>query len=88
MWFKAKTAEEERRLLTEYTEATSSYAKAARQLERRRATASAVEYHRLYEICEDEREACENTRLALQSLRAVSGLGSIPTGASCVAENF
>jgi hypothetical protein len=72
MWFKAKITEAEQLLLTQYTEATSSYAKAARQLERRRATSTAGEYLRLIEICEDERGACEDTRLALESLHAAS----------------
>src|ERR1700723_747323 len=75
MRLKAKIPEEELRLLSEYTEATSSYAKAARQLERGRPTTTAIEYQRLLEICEDEREACEETRLALESL-VVCGVNS------------
>jgi hypothetical protein len=70
MWFETKVIGEEQRLLAEYTEATSCYAKAARQLEKRRAAASSVEYQSLIEICEDERGACEDTRLALEALRA------------------
>jgi hypothetical protein len=76
MRFKAKIAEEEQRLLAEYVEATSAYAKAARQLERGRTVASKVEYERLFEICEDERGACEETRLALQSLNTASDFDS------------
>jgi hypothetical protein len=75
MRFKAKIPKEELRLLSEYTEATNSYAKAARQLERGRLTTTAVEYQRLLEICEDERQACEETRLALESLSIASGDG-------------
>jgi hypothetical protein len=68
MRFKTKIAEEKQRLLAEYTKATGCYAKAARQLER--AAGTQVEYQNLFEICEDERGACEDTRLALESLRA------------------
>jgi hypothetical protein len=69
MWFETKITDDEQRLLAEYTEATSSYAKAARQLEKRRAASSAVEYQGLLETCEEERGACEDTRLALEALR-------------------
>jgi ubiquinone biosynthesis protein UbiJ len=56
-------------VLQNYTAASKHYALALAELNRQRATISADEYRRFYEMVEDAREDCERLRTTLSRLK-------------------